>query len=116
MSKEITRRMRAAVNKKKKTTVYCPTSVAITEKSINFVPRIRTFDGKKVGLLWNGKPNGDFFLNRVAELLEKSYQGVRIIKLWEVDPHRTAHADKKSAETLDFIARSADIVIAGQGD
>ena len=116
MSEEITRRMRAAVNKKKKTTVYCPTSVAITEKSINFVPRIRTFDGKKVGLLWNGKPNGDFFLNRVAELLEEKYKGIKIIKLWELDPRGTAHPDKKSDEALDLIAKSADIVIAGQGD
>ena len=108
--------MQASGNKKKKTTVYYPTSVAITEKSINFVPRIRTFDGKKVALLWNGKPNGDFFLNRVAELLEKKYKGINIIKFWEVDPSGTAHADKRSDAVLDLIAKSADIVIAGQGD
>lgn len=100
----------------KKTTVYCPTGVAITEKSINFVPRIKTLDGKKVGLYWNGKPNGNFFLNRVAELLDKRYKGIEIIKLWEIDPTGTAHPDKKSDEVLDFIAKSADVVIAGQGD
>ena len=115
MSEEATKGTQAKGNKKK-TMVYCPTSVAITEKSINFVPRIKTLDGKKVGLLWNGKPNGDFFLNRVAELLDKKYKGIEIIKLWEVDPRGTAHADKKSDEVLDFIAKSADIVIAGQGD
>lgn len=108
--------MQASGNKKGETTVYCPTSVAITEKSINFVPRIKTFDGKKIGLWWNGKPNGDFFLNRVAELLEKKYKDVDIIKLWEVDPTGTAHPDKKSDVVLDIIARSADIVIAGQAD
>ena len=100
----------------KNTTVYCPTSVAITEKSINFVPRPNTLDGKKIGLYWNGKPNGDFFLNRFAELLEKRYRGIEIVKLWEVDSTGTAHADRKSDEVLDFIAKSADVVIAGQGD
>jgi len=115
MSVEVTKRTQTKGNIKK-ATVYCPTSVAITEKSINFVPRINTFDGKKIGLYWNGKPNGNFFLDRVAELLEKRYRGIEIVKLWEVDPTGTAHADKKSDEILDFIAKSADIVIAGQGD
>lgn len=100
----------------KKTNIYCPTSVAITEKSISFAPRLKTLDGKKIGLYWNGKPNGDFFLNRVAELLDKRYKGIEIVKLWEIDPTGTAHADKKSDAVLDFIAKSADIVIAGQGD
>ena len=107
--------MRASGNKRK-TTVYLPTSVAITEKSINFVSRIKTFDGKKIALWWNGKPNGNFFLNRVAELLGEKYKGIEIIKLWEVYPTETAHPDKKSDAVLDLIARSADIVIAGQGD
>ena len=115
MSEEITKRTQAKGNKKK-TTVYCPTSVAKTEKSINFVPRIKTLDGKKVGLWWNGKPNGDFLLNRVAELLEKKYKGINIIKFWEIDPSGTAQADKKSDEVLDRIAKSSDIVIAAQGD
>lgn len=96
--------------------VYCPTGAAVIDKYLNFVPRIDTLDGKKVGLLWNGKPNGDFFLDRVAELLKERFSGVEVVKFWEVDPRGTAHPDKKSDEALDFIARSADIVIAGQGD
>lgn len=103
-------------NKGQKTTVYRPTSVAITDCFQNFAPRINTFNKKKVGLLWNGKPNGDFFLNRVAALLKEKYNEIEIIKFWEIDPGRTAHPERKEDETLDFIAENSDIVISAQGD
>lgn len=96
--------------------VYCPTGIAITEKFRNFAPRIKSFEGKRIGLQWNGKPNGDFFLNRVAELLGKKYPKSEIIKLWEVYPRETAHADRKTKEQLDLTAKSADIVISAQAD
>jgi hypothetical protein len=105
-----------AGDKHPQTRVYCPISVPVTEKLVNFAPRINTFEKKRVGLLWNGKPNGDFFLNRVGELLKQRYKEVRIIKFWELDPNGTAQADKKSDETLDFIARNADFVITDSGD
>lgn len=99
---------------KKKTSVYCPTSVAITERFRN-APRISSFEGKRVGLLWNGKSNGDFLLKRVGELLENRYGKVKITRFWEVDP-RAAHPDKKTDAELDNIARSSDIVISAAGD
>jgi len=102
--------------KKKMIRVYDPTNVAVIEKHLDFAPRINSFDGKRVGLLWNGKPNGDFYLNRVAILLKEKYQDINIIKFWEVDPEETAHPDKKSDAALDRIAKESDIVIAAQGD
>ena len=99
-----------------RTTVYCPTSVPITEKYLDIAPRVDTLDGKRVSLWWNGKPNGDVFLNRVAELLEKKCKGIKIVKLWEVDPSGTALSAKLSDEVLDRMANSTDIVIASQGD
>ena len=105
-----------ALDNGKLTKVYNPTSVAATEKSPDFTARINAFDGKRVGLLWNGKPNGDFFLNRVAELLEKKCKGIKIIKFWEVDPGGTAHPGRKSDAALDYMAEASDIVIAAQGD
>lgn len=99
-----------------KTTVYCPTSIAVTEYFQDFAPRIDTFEKKRVGLLWNGKPNGDFFLNRVAELLKEKYKDIDIVKFWEIDPGRTAHPERKADDTLDFIAEKSDIVISAQGD
>ena len=102
--------------KKQETTVYCPTSVPITEKYLDITPRVDTLEGKRVGLWWNGKPNGDVFLNRVAELLEKNYKNIEIIKFWEVDPEGTAVSNKYSDELLDRIADSVDIVIASSAD
>jgi len=66
--------------------------------------------------MWNSKPNGDFFLNRVAEIMAEKYKGIKIIKFWEVDPLRTKHADKKSDDALDFMAKSADLIIASTAD
>ena len=104
------------LRKKRKIAVYRPTSVIKMESQIEFASRIHTFDGKRIGLLWNGKPNGDFFLNRVGALLEKSYQDTEMIKFWEIDPNGTAHPDGKSDEVLDRIAKDSDIVISAQGD
>ena len=101
---------------KQGTSVYCPTGVAVTKKYLDISRRVDTLDGKRIGLLWNGKPNGDVFLNRVAELLEKNSKAIEIIKFWEVDPEGTAHSNKYSDEVLDWIANSADIVIASSAD
>ncbi len=96
--------------------VYCPTSIEITQKIATFAPRLNNLDGKRIGLLWNSKPNGDFILNRVAELLAARYKNIKIIKFWEIDPARTRHADRKTDEALDFMAKSADLVIASNAD
>ena len=98
------------------TAVYCPTGVTIAKKYSDISSRVDTLEGKRVGLLWNGKPNGDVFLNRVAELLEENYKNIEIIKFWEVDPGGTALVTKYSDELLDRIADSADIVIASSAD
>ncbi len=98
-----------------KTTVYCPTSVPITDKFRNFAPRISSFEGKRVGLHWNGKPNGDFFLNRLSELLEQRYKGIKIIKFYQTEP-RTAHPDRKPKELHNLMAKDIDLFITAQGD
>lgn len=116
MAEEVISRTQVFNAKKNVIRVYDPTSVAITEKHLEFAPRVNAIDGKRIGLLWNGKPNGDFYLERVAQLLEKKYKGVSVIKFWEVDPEETSHPDKKSDVALDRIAKSSDIVIAAQGD
>ena len=96
--------------------VYCPTGEVITKEYSEIASRVSTLGGKRIGLLWNGKPNGDIFLNRVAEILEKKHKDIKIIKFYEVDPGGTAFVNKYSDETLDRFANSADIVIASQGD
>ena len=49
-------------------------------------PHPATLEGKTVLLRWNGKHNGDTFLDRVAELLTQKIKDVKIIKSWEVAP------------------------------
>lgn len=100
----------------RKTLVYCPTSIEIREEKIKFVTRLSTLKGKRVGLLWNGKPNGAVYLNRIAELLAEKFPEVKITKFWELDPGRTAHPEQKTAEVLDFIASESDFVIASTAD
>jgi hypothetical protein len=39
-----------------------------------------TLEGKTVLLRWNGKHNGNNFLDRVAELLARDVKNVKIIK------------------------------------
>ena len=116
MEGESTRTTPVSGTKMQDTTVYCPTGVTIAKKYSDTASRVDTLDGKRVGLLWNGKPNGDVFLNRIAELLEKNYKNIEIIKFWEVDREGTAFSNKYSDELLDRIADSADIVIASSAD
>jgi len=96
--------------------VYCPNGKEVTPELNKFAPRIKNLSGKRIGLLWNSKPNGDLFLNGVAEHLNERYQNIRIIKFWELDPGGTMHPDRKTDGALDFIAKSADMVIASTAD
>ena len=100
--------------KRQEIDVYCPTGAVITKEYSDVASRVSTLEGRRVGLLWNGKPNGDKFLDRVAEHLERKYKSSEIIKLWEVDSEFIAY--KHSDAFLDRIANSADIVIAATGD
>jgi ABC-type Fe3+-hydroxamate transport system substrate-binding protein len=78
-----------------------------------------TLERKTVVLRWNGKFNGDNFLNRVAELLTQQMKGVKVIKMWEVDKTTAAISDslEKSEEFIEKIVKlKPDIVIASQAD
>ena len=90
---------------------------------IKLAPRITTLEGKTVLLRWNGKPNGDRFLNRVAELLTKQVKSVKIIKMWEFDSSTVVNTSltplplKVSKEIAQKIAKlKPDIVIGSQCD
>ncbi len=76
-------------------------------------------EGKIVVLRWNGKFNGDNFLNRVGELLTQQVKSVKIIKMWEVDSS-TASIPKTLEESekiaLKIADQKPDLVIASQAD
>jgi hypothetical protein len=92
-------------------------TVKVTPMEVNRHPA--TLEGKTVMLRWNGKHNGDEFLNRVAELLTAQVKGVKIIKSWEVVPE-TANMSRSPALSKDWAKKLAplkpDIVIGSTGD
>ena len=81
-------------------------------------PHPTTLQGKTILLRWNGKHNGNNFLNRIAELLTKEVKDVKIIKSWEVAPRDGDHRRKPGQEQADRRNASPkpDIVIASQCD
>ena len=52
--------------------------VKITPMEVN--PHPKSLEGKTILLRWNGKHNGDNFLNVVAEMLSKQVKNVKITK------------------------------------
>lgn len=82
-------------------------------------PHPSTLEAKTVLLRWNGKHNGDNFLNRVAEFLSERVQGIRIIKSWEFAPE-TAMSSQNPDTSKEFAKKLAsqnpDLVIGAQGD
>ncbi len=77
--------------------------------------RITELKGKTVGLVWNGKPNGDVFLNQVAKHLSARFDGLNIVRLWEVRPEtKTIYGN--SMDNLKFIAKTADLIIGASAD
>jgi hypothetical protein len=83
-------------------------------------PHPSTLEGKTVLLRWNGKHNGDKFLDRVAELLTQKVKDIKIIKSWEValdtvDP--ISGSQERSMELMKKLAVfKPDLVIGSQAD
>jgi len=91
--------------------------VKIDPIKINVHPS--TLQGKTVILRWNGKHNGDQFLNRVAELLTEQVKDIKIIKAWQVLPGTNiiSQSPEKSEEFAKKIAAfKPDLVIGSQAD
>ena len=83
-------------------------------------PHPSTLEGETIMLRWNGKHNGDNFLNRVAELLAEKVREVKIIKSWEVAPETVDPITGSQERSLELMKKLAalkpDLVIASQAD
>jgi hypothetical protein len=78
-----------------------------------------SLEGKTVVLRWNGKYNGDKYLDRVGESMSQKMKGVKIVRMWEIDKNTAAIS--KNAEVSEQVAASIaklkpDLVIAAQAD
>ena len=87
---------------------------------IKINPHPLTLEGKTVVLRWNGKHNGDHFLNRVAELLRENVKGIKVVKSWEVAPETvdpiTGNEERSKEFAKKISSLKPDIVIGAQAD
>jgi hypothetical protein len=104
---------------KQKWEVLSPEGVIKIEPvKINLHPP--TLEGKTVMFRWNGKHNGDRFLNRIGELLAENVKNVKLIKSWEVAPETVDPITGSHERSEAFARRIAqfkpDIIIGAQSD
>ena len=76
--------------------------------SIRPAPRPGTLENRTVVLRWNGKTNGDHYLNRVGELIVEKIPGTRVIRLWE-EHLSTASISQNPGESKDVAGKISDI-------
>jgi hypothetical protein len=50
-------------------------------KLIKPADRVGTLEGKKIGLIWNGKPGGQYLLDEVEKQLSAKYKGVTFARM-----------------------------------
>jgi hypothetical protein len=72
--------------------------------------RPHSLSGRKVGLLWNGKPNGDVYLEEFREVVGAQDSGVE----FELFVKRGA-TDEPDAQMVSRL-RQCDVVVTAVGD
>jgi hypothetical protein len=87
----------------------------VVVKPVEIAPRQVSLEGKTVMLRWNGKHNGNNFLDRVAEHLTQQVKGVKIIKMWEAVPGSNNYP-MRDADFQAALKLKPDILIASQAD
>jgi len=43
-------------------------------------PRVKRLEDKRIGIYWNGKPDGDYFWDTIEELLKKRFATARVLR------------------------------------
>lgn len=82
-------------------------------------PHPDSLEGKTVLLQWNGKQNGDKFMNRIAAILSEKVKGVKVVKAWQETPEIkiiSQNPEKSKQVAQRIAALKPDLVIAGQAD
>ncbi len=76
------------------------------------VPRDDTLSGKRIGLLWNSKVNGDKLMRYVLEELRANGVNVSIA----VELKKENYTRPALPETYDVLSEECDVVLAAIGD
>jgi hypothetical protein len=85
--------------------------VAARPARLTRAPRPADLQGKRVGLLANGKPNSQDFLTALGTLLRDRHGAVPLVLVGKPSASRVAPAD-----TLDQLAAQCDVVVTAVGD
>ncbi|MCC6473782.1 MAG: hypothetical protein IT514_08565 [Burkholderiales bacterium] len=93
---------------------------AIRVTPLKLGARPESLRGKTVVLRWNGKHNGNVFLERVGEQLAEQVEGIRIVKAWETVPESLEPTSTGQQASMalagKILALKPDLVIGSQGD
>jgi len=71
-------------------------------------PRLAGLEGKKVGIYWNGKPDGDYFWDTIEELIRKKFPTTVVL--------RYNGPGDLGEEAAARIAKEVDTFLYGVGD
>lgn len=74
-------------------------------------PRVDSLAGKRVGILWNGKPNADLLLDRIGEHLAERFGAVVAVRA--VKPNVSAPAPP---DVIQRLIQECDVVVNAIGD
>jgi hypothetical protein len=76
-------------------------------------PRPASLTGLRIGLYWNGKPQGDAALEHTKRRLTEAYAGVTFVDVFGEKGGLNRYL---SPAQLDLLEREADVVIGTSGD
>lgn len=77
----------------------------------HFAPRLETLAGKTIGLLDINKAKGEFFLDRLEEILQQRHGVKEVLRRRKLTPGRTVPADVKKE-----LEQKCDAVIEALSD
>jgi hypothetical protein len=83
--------------------------VAITENALHMgAPRLPDLNRRKIGLFWNGKPDGNVLLDAISKLLRQQFNDIDLINF--------NLRISVGTENIKLMAESCDGIIAAIGD
>jgi hypothetical protein len=83
----------------------------IVDKGTKLAPRLKTLEGKRIGLVWNGKPNGNVLLNEVGKLIKERYPTAEVVS------HRVSYSGRKLPPgEVEAVAKDIDAGVFASGD
>jgi len=86
-------------------------TVHAAPETVQMALRLQDLDGKRVGLLDNGKLKSDVFLAYVARILQQEYRLAGVIQRRKASPYFPCQP-----ELLEEFSAQCDLVITGIGD